>query len=155
MPNRILVPLDGSEVAEAVLPIVAEIARGSGAAVRLLQVKPVPEGVVTKSGRVVAYADQEMARLEVQGLQYLEGARVDLEGIPVEPVVRFGDPVGEIAIEVAAWNADLVAMATSGRSRRWWTRRPVADALTIRTTAPVLVYRQGGRRGALRVSAVE
>lgn len=144
MPKRILVPLDGSEVAEAVLPIVAEIARGSGGVVRLLQVKPVPEGVVTKSGRVVAYADQEMARLEAKGLHYLEGARADLEGIPVEPVVRFGDPVGEIAIEAEVWNADLVAMATSESGRRWWPRRHVANALTGRTATPVLVYRWRG-----------
>ena len=42
MAKRILVPLDRSEHAEAVLPFVADIARSSGATVRLLNVARLP-----------------------------------------------------------------------------------------------------------------
>ena len=138
MPKRILVPLDGSPAAEAVLPIVAGIARDSGGTVRLLHVKPVPDNVVTGNGRVVAYADQEMARLEAEGRRYLEGAQADLEGVPIEPVVRFGDPLDEIANEAEAWDADLIA-AAAGSGWRWWPRKRIAEALTARTATPVLI----------------
>lgn len=64
MAKRILVPLDQSPVAESVVPLVADLARGSGATVRLLHVAPVPGNLVSKEGRIVAYADQEMQRIE-------------------------------------------------------------------------------------------
>ncbi|PYN05671.1 MAG: universal stress protein, partial [Candidatus Rokuibacteriota bacterium] len=41
MAKRILVPLDQSPPAEAVLPLVGEVARGGGATVRLLHVAPI------------------------------------------------------------------------------------------------------------------
>src|SRR4029450_10996780 len=42
--------------------LAADLARGSGGHVRLLQVYPVPEHRVSTEGRVVAFADQEMDR---------------------------------------------------------------------------------------------
>ena len=56
MAKRILVPLDGSESAEAAAALAGELARGSGGDVRLLQVYPVPEHRVSTTGRVVADA---------------------------------------------------------------------------------------------------
>ena len=64
MAKRILVPLDQSLLAESILPIVTDVARGAGATVCLLHVEPVPPSRVDEDGRVLAYADQEMARLE-------------------------------------------------------------------------------------------
>ncbi len=71
MAKRILVPLDGSESAEAAASLAADLARGSGGDVRLLQVHPVPEHRVSTSGRVVAFADQEMERITAEGRDYL------------------------------------------------------------------------------------
>jgi nucleotide-binding universal stress UspA family protein len=142
MTKRILVPLDGSRSAEAVLPIVAATARDSGGTVRLLRVEPVPENVVGDYGRVVAYADQEMARLEAKGRIYLEGARAELVGVPSETVVRFGDPADEIGQEAEAWEADLIALASGPARRRWWPRKGVAETLPASTPVPVLVYRE-------------
>src|SRR2546428_8528550 len=72
MAKRILVPLDRTSTSEAVLPFVSDLAHGAGSTVRLLRVEPVPNNVVSESGRVVAYTDQEMARLEAEGLAHLE-----------------------------------------------------------------------------------
>ena len=77
----------------------AAAARASGATVRLLHVEPVPENRVNKEGHVVAYADQEMARLEAEGLDYLRMVETQFQGAGVECVVRFGDPVREILRE--------------------------------------------------------
>jgi nucleotide-binding universal stress UspA family protein len=67
MAKRILVPLDRSDLAESIMPLVADLAPGADATVRLLHVAPVPENVVSTEGRLVAYADQEMERLEAEG----------------------------------------------------------------------------------------
>ena len=97
MAKRILVPLDRSEHAEDVLPIVADLARSSGATVRLLNVARIPEQKLGDYGRVVAYESQEMERITFSRLDYLREAEARLEGVPVESVVRFGDPADEIA----------------------------------------------------------
>ena len=116
MAKRILVPLDQSPEAEAVVPVAAAAARDSGGTVRLLNVRPVPQNRVNDEGRVVAYADQEMARLEAEGLDYLRTVETQLGLAGVECVVRFGDPVAEILQEAEAFGADLIAVTTGGRS---------------------------------------
>ena len=116
MSKRILLPLDQSLIAEAVVSLVADAARGGGAAVRLLHVAPIPQALVNKEGRVVAFVDQEFERVETEGLDYLRTIEVKLDGVPVECVVRFGDPVEEILREADAFGADLIAVTTSGRS---------------------------------------
>ena len=120
MPKRILVPLDRSDAAQGVLPLVGHLARSSGATVRLLHVAPIPQGRVDDHGRVIAYASQEMERLEYKGLGYLKAAEAQLESVPVESVVRFGEPVEEILREAEAFAADLIALTTASRS---WLRR--------------------------------
>ena len=116
MAKRILMPLDQSEVAEAAVSLVADAARGSQATVRLLYVAPVPGNRLDEQERVVAYADQEMERLRSEGLDYLQGVQAQLGETPVECVVRFGDPVPEILAEAEAFDADLIAVTTTGRS---------------------------------------
>jgi nucleotide-binding universal stress UspA family protein len=64
---------------------------------------------------VVVYADQETARLEAEGLDYLHAASLSLDGVTLECAVRYGDPVEEILEEAEIWNADLIAMTTRGR----------------------------------------
>lgn len=117
MAKRILVPLDQTLRAESIVPVVADAARGGGASVRLLHVAPVPDTILGEDGRVVAYADQEMARLEAEGLDYLRTIEAQLDGVAVESVVRFGDPVKEILGEANAWEADLVAVTADSKSR--------------------------------------
>ena len=85
MAKRILVPLDRSPVSETVVPIVGAMARGDGSTVRLLQVAPVPRTHLTEEGRILAYADQEMARLEAEGDQI-----ADREGGPHQRGARRG-----------------------------------------------------------------
>src|SRR3970040_970982 len=67
MAKRILVPLDETPAAQSVTEVVAEMARGGGATVRLLRVAPEP-GNVMSGGDVVAYVDQEAARLRGGGV---------------------------------------------------------------------------------------
>jgi nucleotide-binding universal stress UspA family protein len=126
MAKRILVPLDGSEPAETAAGLAADLARASGGEVRLLQVHPVPEHRVSSSGRVVAYADQEMERLQAEGRDYLETVEARLDPVPSESVVRFGEPKREILVEAEAFDADLIVLTTP---RRGWLARIVGGGL--------------------------
>jgi nucleotide-binding universal stress UspA family protein len=148
MAKRILVPLDQSPTAEAVIPLVADAARGGGATVRLLHVAPVPERLVAKGGRVLAYADQEMARLEAEGLDYLATVAARLDGVAVEPVVRFGEPAEEVLREAEAFGADLIAVTTAGRSGiSRVALGSVAEAVFRKARVAVVLF-HSDRRGA-------
>ena len=140
--KRIVVPLDASRVAESVLPVVADLARAGGGSIRLLRVEPLPDNCVDADGRVVAYADQEMARLEAEGFDYLRTVAARLGGIPIESCVRFGDPLTEILKEADAFDADLIAVTTAGRSGLGRTvLGSVAERVFRKAETPVLLYR--------------
>jgi nucleotide-binding universal stress UspA family protein len=141
MAKRILVPLDESPTAEMVVPLVAATARGGGATVRLLHVAPVPGLRVTTEGRVLAYADQETRRLTAESLDYLHTVELYLDGVPVESVVRFGEPVAEILREAESFGADLIAVTTAGRSGlRRMAFGSVAEQVFRKADVPVLLY---------------
>jgi len=142
MPKRILTPIDGRAESEAIVPVVGALARGAGSTVRLLRVFPVPEHVVGPYGRTIAYVDQEMARLTAEGMDELAHIEAELDGVPVERVVRFGEPAEEIRLEAEAFNADLVTLATSRRSRLGSALRPgVTDRVVQNSSVPTLVLR--------------
>lgn len=142
MTKRILTPIDGRAESEVIVPVIAALARGAGSTVRLLRVFPVPEHVVGPYGRTVAYVDQEMARLTAEGLDELAHIEAELDGVPVERVVRFGEPAEEIRLEAEAYNADLVTLATTRRSRLGKALAPgVAERLEADSKVPTLVLR--------------
>jgi nucleotide-binding universal stress UspA family protein len=146
MAKRILVPLDETLEAESVVDLVADLVKGGGAVVRLLHVAPMPDNVVS-DGRIVAYADQEGARLEAAAVDYLRAVEVRL-GREAECVVRFGDPVKEILREANAFVADLIVMSTtsaSGLSRI--VLGSVAEQVLHKAAAPVMLFR-GARADA-------
>jgi len=62
--------------------------------------------------------------------------------VPVERVVRFGEPAEEIRLEAEAFNADLVALATSRRNRLAAMLRPgVVDRVIQEAPVPTLILR--------------
>jgi nucleotide-binding universal stress UspA family protein len=150
--KRILVPLSGRESHEAVVPLVGKLAKQSGATVRLLRVFPVPDLIIRSPEfvgaprRVAAYADQQMAVLKCKGLDYLRTVErtveLQLDGVPVDAVVRFGDAIQETLIEADVSDADLIAVATTRRSWLRSTFSPsVAEQIARKASAPVLLLR--------------
>ena len=143
--KRILVPIDLTIEPDAVTRVVADAARGAGATVRLLHVAQVPDAVVDSHGHIIAYADQESARVEAEALDYLRTLELAFDDVPVETVVRFGDPAEEILREADEFGADLIALTTprgaglrcfSGTAARVWRR---ADAAVILLHPPALI----------------
>ncbi len=138
--KRILVPLDGDEGSEAILPVVAAVARDSGATVRLLRVYPVPERREGPHGRTIEYVDQAMSRLTGEARDEFARDEARLAGVPVETVVRFGEPADEIALEAEAFGADVIALAEPPRGRLRGLITPgVAQRLARKTSVPTLV----------------
>jgi nucleotide-binding universal stress UspA family protein len=98
--------------------------------------------VVGSNDRVVAYVDQEMDRLNREGLGRLQAVAPQLDGVPVEHVVRFGAPAEEIVLEAETWGADLIALTSSGRGRLWSAIAPgVADQVSRQSATPTLSLR--------------
>ena len=140
MTKRILVPV--AEDPSSAVSVVRGVARDQGSTVRLLRVFPVPERVVGPFGRTIAYVDQEMERLTAQGQDEMELAEHELAGVPVERVVRFGDPVEEILQEADAFDADLIAVTTDSRSRLRSALAPgIGERVSRAATTPVLLLR--------------
>ena len=115
MYKRALVPLDGSAVAETILPLILEVAGPLDMAVVLLRVVPVPPMVIEGSRHVVAEA-VEARRIDAE--EYLAALAVELRknGVRVETRVHRGVPAAEILAAASETEADLIVMTTHGRS---------------------------------------
>jgi nucleotide-binding universal stress UspA family protein len=94
----------------------AAIARKSGGAARMITVRPIPPPRVDRYDRVVADPDREMARLAEAAEEQMAALRWEFGEVDVERVVRFGRLGAELAIEAAAWDADLIGLAAPARS---------------------------------------
>jgi len=142
MATRILLPLDQSSEAECLVSFVADAARGGQATVRLLHVAPVPEGWTDEYGHVVVYADQELQRVEAEGLDYLHAIEPQFEDATIESVVKFGDPVAEILKQAEEFGADLIAVSTAGRSGVGRVLLgSVAEQVFRKSSVPVMLMR--------------
>lgn len=119
MYKKILVPLDGSSRAEAIIPHVESMAHSYGASVVFLQVlepDPILVGPYDAQALVISSEDMEERLTEIDS--YLAGWEGEFreKSIPAKRIVARG-PVVENIINVAEReNVDLVAMASHGRS---------------------------------------
>ena len=133
--SRILVPLDGSPLAEAILPEVMELAALHGAEVMLLRVALAHAFPGTSQTDV-----QVRAVEEAEG--YLAGVQqhLDARGLLVNCAVRYGHAAGEILDHAQTRGATLIAMSTHGRSGiRRLVLGSVAEAVLRAAPVPVLL----------------
>ncbi len=139
MYQSILVPLDGSRVAERVLPYLEILAKASHARVHFIRVVPDPGVLGSESAE-----DQAKAMLDAEA--YLEGFATTWTGsLTFCTDVYRGDPVETIAEEARTRKADLIVMATHGRSGIGRVLHgSVADGVVRRTCAPVLLIPAAG-----------
>jgi nucleotide-binding universal stress UspA family protein len=116
MYKRALVPLDGSVVAETVIPFLLEIAGPLDMEVVLLRVNQPVAPVVIEGAGSVEIEDIEARRIDAE--EYLAPVAVELraKGIRVDTRVRRGVPAEEIVAAAKEEGVDLIAMSTHGRS---------------------------------------
>jgi nucleotide-binding universal stress UspA family protein len=141
---RILVPLDGSALSETAVPVASAMFGVAGEIV-LLTVIELPDHVVQdESGRTIAYIDQQEAGRRQEALDYLRGHARQLTSdnpdLHVTCDVRIGAPAEGIILAEVERSADLVVMATHGRTgvQRALTGS-VAGAVVRDGHAPVLL----------------
>jgi nucleotide-binding universal stress UspA family protein len=132
MLSTILVPLDGSALAEQALPVAERVARAAQARVILTRVVPAYSGTETSVDASVALA----ARKNLDEI----ASRLRRAQITVEVALREGDAATQIVGTVEARCADLIIMSTHGRSGVGrWLYGSVADAVIRLAQVPVML----------------
>ncbi len=134
---RILVPLDGSPLAEGILPEVAELATLDGAELMLLRVALAHTfpGVDATDAQVYAVEEAEGYLAEVE-------RRLAPQGITVTRAVRYGHAAEEILDHAQVRRVDLIAMSTHGRTGILrLVLGSVAEAVLRASPVPVLLLR--------------
>jgi len=139
---HILIPLDGSKLAESVIGPATEVARATGAKITLAHVVPTAE----MSGWPVLPALRERPVPKLDGaIAYLEGIadELRLDGLDVRTHAMHGAHAAvSIAGVAESLNADVIALATHGHGglKRAFLGS-VADKLLRSSTLPLLVMR--------------
>jgi nucleotide-binding universal stress UspA family protein len=137
--NKILIPLDGSETAEAAITEAREIAKADSTLVlvRAVNARIIPGADVTsEQGIAVREAEEYLAALKDKLGK--AGAR------GVETHVWYG-PAAPAVVEAARANkVDLIVMTTHGRSEMRLVFGSVAESVLRGTTVPILLVRPGG-----------
>ena len=111
--RHIVVPLDGSKIAECVLPYVAAIARGTAARVTLLQVLEVTGGMPTGRQHIDA-VEWEMARAEAHAYLASIATRLAAEQLSATAELVQGRAAEQITSFAKRESADLIVLATHG-----------------------------------------
>jgi nucleotide-binding universal stress UspA family protein len=148
--ERVLVCLDGSDLAEEALPYAAEIARRFGSTLVLLEVTAGPSAVVEPTtGYYHATSPGRVQRSEDEAADYLEGiaAGLEKEGLRVEYLTLPGAP-GKAIVGYAEENdVGLIVLGTHGRSGlSRLAFGSVADYVLKQSRRPVLMKRPGEQR---------
>ena len=118
MYKTILVPLDGSKRAEAILPHVEELAQRYDARVIFLQVVEPISFVEGPGGAHMALHQQELERRTREAETYLAGLQGEFreKGIRAQACTVYGPVVEAILRTAEREGAHLIAMASHGRS---------------------------------------
>jgi nucleotide-binding universal stress UspA family protein len=132
--------------AEAAVPAAVDLLASAGEVV-LIRVVPSPDHVERdQDGRVLAYLDQQVESVTREARGYLRGvarqiAR-DYPGIRVSVDVRLGEPAGGISAAALDRSAELVVMATHGRTGLGRAVLGSVAGAVLRTgSTPVLLVR--------------
>ncbi|HSO71498.1 MAG TPA: universal stress protein [Thermodesulfobacteriota bacterium] len=136
--KKILVPLDGSELAAKIIPQVVDLAKTHLAEVTLLHVayseydkassEMFADAVAREAQRCAIFLDQVAGDMQAQGVN----VKVDcIDGSPAREIINYAN----------ANKMDLIAMASHGRGGLAWLLGSVAEKVLNHANIPVLIYR--------------
>ena len=140
MLNRILVPLDGSPTMIGALPAIGHLVGGTGAAVHLLLVRPLPR-LSRQRDEWPLYLDDLLRIEQATWRDYLlhHGSALAYDGIVVRREVRFGALLDETVAAADRHAAHLIALSeppVTGIPQL--LHRSLADQLATRVRIPVM-----------------
>ena len=141
MYEKILVPLDGSALAEVALPYAELISGKLGSEVTLIYIH---EANGVSNQRMGQFYMERMVEVTKQGAE--RGCRLSGDpGIKVKSAVQVGNPAEEIIGYAGKENVDLIVMATHGQSGiKNWALGNVAEKVVRATDRPVMLIRANG-----------
>lgn len=140
--DRLLVPLDGSALAERALDAAQDLAGGGVTLVLLQAIPPVLQTIPGVEAPVPVVDDAATQRALDEAERYLRevGATVDAARYSVETTVRRGEAAEQILAAAGELAVDLVVMASHGRTgaERWWLGS-VADEVVRHADRPLFL----------------
>ncbi len=142
--SRIIVPLDGSEFAEAALPYAAAIAGRMNMSMTLLQALSVDSLIYSDGYAISDVISQVEDEIRAEARRYLYAIARQLrgEGIDVGVEIVQGRASSEIADMARATSHNMIALATHGRSgMSRLLLGSVAEAVVRESGDPVLIVR--------------
>lgn len=168
MPKRkILIPLDGSNFSQQILPQVTKFFNPADTELILLRVAPEPQGLVAMPPQSVAVhwprpmyqspREAELAHHPIYASQIRESQAARLEdelranllnlrqaGYTVSSRIRFGRPASEILNAIIEEQVNLVAMTSHGRTGlKRLIFGSVAQEVLHKAPVPVLLLQSG------------
>ncbi|MGH7301940.1 MAG: universal stress protein [Candidatus Rokuibacteriota bacterium] len=142
MYKQVLVPLDGSRLAEGIIPFILQIAGPLDLEVALVRVvQPIAPQAIEGTRH---FTVEDVPARMVEAREYLVpiATQVRERGVRVTTDARHGEPVTEIVAAARETGADIIAMTTHGRSG--FSRLlfgSVAEAVLRQAEIPVLMTR--------------
>jgi len=154
--KQILVPLDGSTLAEQALPVATRLAHASSGSIVLVRVANFPVdygGGYTQAPLMT----EQVIETELDNVDaYLKNVATSeaLAGIPVKAESMFGQPLQDILSVVESRRVDLIVICSHGRTGlKRWALGSIAQGLAHQSTVPLLVLREGGQITAVSSGA--
>jgi nucleotide-binding universal stress UspA family protein len=143
--------LDGSELAESVLPMAAGMARKLDLEIELFRAYHIPSDAYTgDEGYPVNYEELVMRGVRDEASEYLDKKATELKKLGVAQVscVTKEGFAGDEIISLGKKTPDnLIAMCSHGRSGvRRWMLGSVAETVVRHSAGPVLITRAGSPR---------
>jgi len=144
--KRILVPLDGSSLAEQAIPLATTLAKKFGSEILLLQVLDIPVAAAPTSHVevTIGWVREARAQAHQQARDYLDTQQQEIyrDGIPVRALVRDRSAAEDILEVATSEDVDLIVMSPRGHgAHARWTFGGVADKVVRHSPCPVLLAR--------------
>lgn len=144
--RRILVPLDGSSLAERAIPLATSLAEKFGGEILLLRVLDIPEPTApTRHPEVtIGWVREARAEAHQEARTYLDEWQhhVYRQGIAVRAMLRDRSAAEDILQVAGCEKIDLIVMSAHGQGgQARWTFGSVADKVARHSPCPVLLVR--------------
>lgn len=147
MYQRILVPLDGSAMSEAVLLHAKQLATAINAEIVLLHVNVTPAPEFDMHLSPLAPQPEEVKHMRADEMLYIKQVcnQLEEEGLRATYLLRDGIVPDTILEQAEVMQADLIAMSTHGRTGMLrLLLGSVAEQVVHRSKIPVVLIRPGG-----------
>jgi nucleotide-binding universal stress UspA family protein len=145
MYTKILVPLDGTHLAETALRHALELSHGTGA--RIILVNAAQDSLAAVPEARVNVPSRQVYASAIRGMMYLQAVanRLRREGDHVQCDVVEGDPAPAILSCARRENVDVIVMGTHRRYPLSWVSRmikgSVAGSVAAATNRPVILVK--------------